>query len=117
MADHGVRVDIVTALKDNVGSISSSRIRRAVAAGDLEQVATLLGRPYTVAVDGTLPSHRNECMQLLPSEGTYRCTLVGSDRSREGMMRVSEDGTLAWEPRMNDIQYAVLRSTLDGIDS
>ena len=117
MAERGVRVDIVPALKDNVGSISSSRIRRAVAAGDLEQVTTMLGRPYTVAIDGTLPSHRNECMQLLPSEGAYRCTLVDSDRSREGMMRVSVDGALTWEPRMNDIQYAVLRSTLDGIDS
>ena len=35
MTNGGVRVDIVPALKDNDESISSSRIRRAVAVGDL----------------------------------------------------------------------------------
>ena len=117
MGERGIRVDIVGALKDNVDSISSSRIRRAVAAGDLGHAETLLGRPYTVAIDGGLPSHRNECPQLLPPPGSYVCTLVGEGSSREGMMGVSQDGTLTWEPRNEKIHYVILRSTSNGIDS
>jgi riboflavin kinase/FMN adenylyltransferase len=117
MGERGIRVDIVTALKDNVGSISSSRIRRAVATGDLQSAATMLGRPYTVAVDGGLPSHRSECRQMLPPAGDYRCTFVAEELSREGMMRVAEDGTLTWEPRTEQIHYVILRSTTDVIDS
>ncbi len=109
MSRRGVRVDIVPALKDNNESISSSRIRRAVAVGDLELAATLLGRPYTVATDGVLPSHRSECHQLLPPPGTYNCLYVREDSNREGMIRVSEDGTLQWERALNDIQYVLLR--------
>ena len=117
MGRRGVRVDIVSALKDNVDSISSSRIRRAVAAGDLGHAAAMLGRPYTVAVDGGLPSHRNDCTQLLPPPGTYSCTFVREGSSREGMMGVSEEGTLSWEPRDENIHYVILRSTTHGIDS
>ncbi len=117
MGRRGIRVDIVQALKDNVDSISSSRIRRAVAAGDLGNAAAMLGRPYTVAVDGQLPSHRNECSQLLPPVGRYPCTFVHEGFSREGMMGVAENGTLAWEPRTENTRYVILRSTTDGIDS
>ncbi|HKK47799.1 MAG TPA: hypothetical protein VJ932_01800 [Alkalispirochaeta sp.] len=117
MQERSVRVDIVQALKDNDDSISSSRIRHAVAAGDLGHAATMLGRPYTVTVHGQLPSHRSECHQLLPRAGEYRCTFVQEESSREGMMRVTEDGTLEWEPRTEDTDYVMLRSTIDVIDS
>lgn len=119
MEPHRIRVDIVTALKDNNGSISSSRIRRAVAAGELEQVSHMLGRPYGFAVDGTLPSTIGECRHILPPPGTYACTIT-SDRgdSREGMMSISTSGELTWEweQQMTNIRYVMVRSTSDGID-
>ncbi|MFO8043294.1 MAG: hypothetical protein R6U25_08845 [Alkalispirochaeta sp.] len=117
MGERSVRVDIVQALKDNDDSISSSRIRRAVAVGDLGHAAAMLGRPYTVSINGRLPAHRSECSQLLPSAGDYRCTFVHEGSSREGMMRVAEDGTLTWEPRTEHTHYVMLRSTTDAIDS
>lgn len=117
MGERSVRVDIVQALKDNDDSISSSRIRRAVAAGDLGRAHAMLGRPYAVSVNGRLPSHRSECPQLLPPAGDYHCTLVHEESSREGMMRVAEDGTLEWEPRTEHTHYVILRSTTDVIDS
>lgn len=117
MEKRGVRVDIVPALKDNNGSISSSRIRRAVAAGDLELAATMLGRPYAVALDGIIPSHRDDCSQLLPPPGVYSCEFLREDSSREGMIRVSEDGTLSWEGLLVNTQYVLLRRTTDVNDS
>ena len=117
MAERSVRVDIVPALKDNNRSISSSRIRHAVAVGDLELAALLLGRPYTVGVDGYLPSHRSESNQLLPPPGTYDCTYVSEATNREGMIRVSRDGTLQWEHVLNDIHYVLLRRKSHADDS
>jgi riboflavin kinase/FMN adenylyltransferase len=117
MAERGVRVDIVPALKDNTGSISSSRIRRAVAVGDLELAASLLGRPYTVAIDNGLPSHRDDIAQLLPPPGTYRCEFVQEDSNREGMIRISRNGILRWEPVLNDTHYVLLRRATHVDDS
>ncbi len=115
-SERRVRVDIVEALTDNSGSISSSRIRRAVAAGDLEQAHELLGRPYCVAVDGRLPSHRNNSEQVLPPAGTYHCTYHGPDHSREGMMGIHNDGVLVWERSELPISFVTLRRKLDGFD-
>lgn len=112
----GVRVDIVQPLTDNGGSISSSRVRRAVAAGNVEQAAHLLGRPYTLDINGSLPESRGECAQLLPLHGTYRCVLLREGRSREGMMEVSRTGYLHWEPRDIDVRYVVLRRSLHGTE-
>lgn len=117
MARRGVRVDIVPALKDNTGSISSSRIRRAVAVGDVELAASLLGRPYTVAVDGKFPSHRDECSQLLPPAGTYLCEFVGEDSNREGMIEISETGILRWESTLRHTKYVLLRRATHVYDS
>ena len=42
----GVAVDVVEIVKDDAGRMSSSRIRSALEAGDLETARTLLGRPF-----------------------------------------------------------------------
>lgn len=110
MSAHGIRVDIVPALKDNEQSISSSRIRRAIAAGDLEEAEALLGHPYRISVAADPP-------QLLPPPGRYRCTIVGEASSREGMMEISDEGTLQWEPRITPTYYVIPRSIADGYNS
>ena len=43
----GVKVSIIPILKDNDGRLSSSRIRKALKDGDLENAKYLLNRPYT----------------------------------------------------------------------
>ena len=112
LATRGIRVDIVPALKDNEDSISSSRIRRAVATGDLEKAAALLGRQYRIFI--APGAHSNTCrpVQLLPPPGTYSCTLAGEGSSREGMMEISDEGILRWEPRITQIHYVIPRSRI-----
>lgn len=106
----GIRVDIVPALKDNVDSISSSRIRRAVAAGDLGRATRLLGRPYRIDVVPCVDSEDYFPEQLLPPPGRYVCTVSGEDFSREGMMEISDEGILRWEPRITKTHYVIPRS-------
>ncbi|SIQ00586.1 riboflavin kinase/FMN adenylyltransferase [Alkalispirochaeta americana] len=108
----GIRVDIVPALKDNEDSISSSRIRRAVAAGDLDLASRLLGRPYCIAVSGVGGIRAGSSAQLFPPPGRYHCTLVGEDSSREGMMEISENGNLWWEQQIDQIHYVIPRCDL-----
>jgi riboflavin kinase/FMN adenylyltransferase len=43
---HGLQVDVVPMLADGCGSFSSSRIRRALAAGRIDEARDLLERPY-----------------------------------------------------------------------
>ncbi len=45
-ARHGLAVQVVPTLRDGEGRLSSSRIRRALAAGDLAAAEALLQRPY-----------------------------------------------------------------------
>ena len=45
----GFSVEVVPALRDESGIISSTRIRSVVAAGNVTEAAALLGRPYTVS--------------------------------------------------------------------
>lgn len=108
MEGHGVRVDIVPALQDNRGSISSSRIRRAVATGDLGLAAALLGRPYSLALDGILPSRRSDCRLLLPPRGSYRCRFLGDGVDAIGRLEIDDDGTLEWMPPVKDMWYVTL---------
>lgn len=47
-ADHGLAVETVPPVSDAGGTISSSRIRRALQAGELEEATALLTRPYAI---------------------------------------------------------------------
>ncbi|MDR1106068.1 MAG: FAD synthetase family protein [Treponema sp.] len=52
----GVKTEIVQPVMEGRRPVSSSRIRDAVASGDLESAALLLGRPFGLDLSG-LPSH------------------------------------------------------------
>ncbi|MCM2269661.1 MAG: bifunctional riboflavin kinase/FAD synthetase [Thermoanaerobaculia bacterium] len=80
---------------DGDGTLSSTRVRGAVAAGEVERAAGLLGRPY--AVDGVVVHGDRlgrqigwptanvapaEARQLLPAAGVYAATLSPLDETR-----------------------------------
>ena len=79
----GYRVESVPPVKDESGIISSTRIRSAVAAGDVAGAAALLGRPYfvrgpVVHGDGrgrtiNIPTANVQVppMKLIPANGIY----------------------------------------------
>jgi riboflavin kinase/FMN adenylyltransferase len=81
-------------LRDGAGEISSSRIRDAIVAGQMEDVSRLLGRPYTMegtVMDGNRIGRRMgvpaanlvpEPGRVLPPKGVYAMwvTVDGQDR-------------------------------------
>lgn len=78
---HGLEVEALPFLTRQGAKVSSTRIRRAVQAGELEEAATLLGRPYVlygsvVRGDGRgrvlgYPTANLATEQALPPRGVY----------------------------------------------
>ncbi len=57
-ASHGIRVTVVGAVERDGEPISSTRVRQAVAAGDMAAAMRLLGRPFAVELPVTNGDHR-----------------------------------------------------------
>ncbi|HLS47363.1 MAG TPA: bifunctional riboflavin kinase/FAD synthetase [Gemmatimonadales bacterium] len=81
---HGFAVDVVAAVDRGDQHVSSTRIRRAVAGGDLDSAAALLGRPYSVSGMVVRGAQRGRTIgvptinlappparKLLPPDGVY----------------------------------------------
>jgi riboflavin kinase/FMN adenylyltransferase len=89
----GYTVDVIPALGDESGVISSTEIRKLVATGDVSEAAKLLGRPFSLhgpVVHGDGRGHdlgfptaniEYPSEKMLPSNGVYACwAWLGGDR-------------------------------------
>lgn len=98
-AELGFAVDVVGPVEAGGQQVSSSRIRRAVAGGDLQLAARLLGRPYTVhgrvepgAARGrqlgapTINLGGIPAEKLLPPDGVYAVRVEWRGGTADGMM-------------------------------
>ncbi|BBM98416.1 FAD synthetase [Marchantia polymorpha subsp. ruderalis] len=82
--DADVQKDDMSGTSREKGQVSSTRVRRALAKGDLERVASLLGRKHRLVL--SLENCRQErdvltiplknALNQAPREGCYDCTLV-----------------------------------------
>ncbi|HEX7128037.1 MAG TPA: bifunctional riboflavin kinase/FAD synthetase [Thermodesulfobacteriota bacterium] len=86
---HGFEVDVIAPVSVGGEPVSSSRIRRLVAAGRVEEAAALLGRPYAIR-GAVVPGHRRGGAALgfptanvaaenpvLPPNGVYAALVRG----------------------------------------
>lgn len=84
--EYGFALHVVARRMEHARSISSSRIRKALADGEVGDAIPLLGRPFSLAVADAVPSFPGEgtivpsrvrvAPQLvLPADGSYACLL------------------------------------------
>jgi riboflavin kinase / FMN adenylyltransferase len=98
-AVHGFEVDVVPPVDFGGQHVSSSRIRRAVAGGDLTSAAAMLGRPYGVVGRVGEGERRGRLLgvptinlselsprKLLPPDGVYAVRVEWRGGSAGGMM-------------------------------
>lgn len=98
-AELGFAVDVVGPVDAGGQQVSSSRIRRAVAGGDLQLAARLLGRPYTVHGRVQAGAARGRQLgaptinlggippeKLLPPDGVYAVRVEWQGGTADGMM-------------------------------
>ncbi|MBQ9548386.1 MAG: riboflavin biosynthesis protein RibF [Bacteroidales bacterium] len=94
------------------GPVSSTRIRRAVAAGDMQQATALLGRPHTLAgivVHGrkigrtigypTANLRPDEPLQCIPGGGVYAVDVEVLNRRWKGMCNIGTRPTVGGTER------------------
>jgi len=89
-AGHGLRVQVLPMLWDGVERVSSSRIRRALAAGAIEEATRLLERPYRFSgrvvrgrglgreLGWPTANLRVDGRKFLPAEGVYAALVRGA---------------------------------------
>lgn len=98
-AERGFGVDVVEAVDVGEQHVSSSRIRRAVAGGDLATAARMLGRPYQVSGQVGQGEGRGRVLgvptinladlppqKLLPPDGVYAVRVEWRGGRAEGML-------------------------------
>lgn len=88
--ERGMSLDVVTPAADGAEMISSSRIRKALTAGDVERAAGLLGRRYRLSgtvrngagrgrVLGFPTANLHRVETLIPADGVYAGTFATQD--------------------------------------
>jgi riboflavin kinase/FMN adenylyltransferase len=119
-AQHGFEVDVVGAVDFGDQHVSSSRIRRAVAGGDLVTAARMLGRPYQVSGVVGHGERRGRLLgvptinltgvppqKLLPPDGVYAVRVEWRGGRAGGMMNQGprptvQDGRRSLEAHLFD---------------
>ncbi|MBA3659046.1 MAG: bifunctional riboflavin kinase/FAD synthetase [Gemmatimonadales bacterium] len=111
-AELGFAVDIVSPVDVGDQHVSSSRIRRAVAGGDLATAARLLGRPYQASGRVMAGERRGRLLgfptinlsdlpraKLLPPDGVYAVRVEWPGGRAGGMMNQGPKPTFHADPR------------------
>ena len=125
----GFAVDVVDAVQVDGRSVSSTSVRRAVAGGDLDTAARLLGRPYSMTgtvvpgagrgrgigyrtINLAIPDHR----KLLPPNGVYAVTVEWSGARTGGMMHQGPRPTFGEAERSLEVHLFDVDQDLYGRD-
>lgn len=105
MESHGIRFVAVSQLEDRGERISSTRIRKAIAAGDLELADELLGSSYVLRGRVVLGAGRGHDLgfptanleppdgKLIPAQGVYRCIARYDGRDYAGLLSIGTNPT------------------------
>lgn len=119
LAQSQFAVDVIAKVSDEDEKISSSRIERALLAGEMEKVTTLLTRPYTirgVIVHGLQNGHKlgfptanlEMCSSYVcPKEGVYVGQVQLDDKWHDAMINVGYNPTFG-EGKKHTIEAHIL---------
>jgi riboflavin kinase/FMN adenylyltransferase len=123
----GFPVDVVPPVEDGgVGIVSSSRIREAVAAGDLGGAARMLGRPYSLSGPVVSGAGRGRTVgmptanlavpprKVLPPDGVYAVQVEWPGGRSAGMMNQGPRPTVADPERSIEIHLFEFTGDLYG---
>lgn len=102
----GFEVEVLGAFQVGETTISSTRIRKALLAGDVRYAAVLLGRPYNLAGAVISGSHRGAGLgfptanirpdkELIPPSGVYAVHVLIEGTSHQGVLNIGFNPTFA----------------------
>ncbi len=99
-SEKGIRVDIASAVYHNTSPVSSTRIRRSIAAGNFEAVRGLLGGSFVLDLrDVNIETGRYGAwvprqliQQVIPFSGVFRSTVFSAYGRTDGVVHVDPEG-------------------------
>ncbi|MBA4422640.1 MAG: riboflavin biosynthesis protein RibF [Syntrophus sp. (in: bacteria)] len=102
----GFEVEVLSAFKIGDTTISSTRIRRAILAGEVRYAASLLGRPYNLAGEVIFGRHRGVSLgfptanirpnkELVPPSGVYAVEVILEGNRHKGVLNIGFNPTFA----------------------
>lgn len=117
-ARHGFTVTVHEAVNHRAETVSSSRVRSALRASDMELVAALLGRAYAIAGEISSGHGRGRTLgvptlnlyplgHLLPAHGVYVATIVSKAQVISAVANLGVRPTFADDPRISLEAHAI----------
>ncbi len=102
----GFDVEIIDAVKFGDGTISSTRVRHLILAGDVKSAARLLGRPYNVSGIVVQGKRRGSILgiptanigpekELIPAQGVYAVICYLAEGSYKGVLNIGFNPTFS----------------------
>jgi riboflavin kinase/FMN adenylyltransferase len=102
----GFEVEVLSAFHGGETTISSTRIRNALLAGEVRYAASLLGRPYNLAGEVISGSHRGVSLgfptanirpdkELVPPNGVYAVQVILGGNRHRGVLNIGFNPTFA----------------------
>lgn len=102
----GFEVEVLSAFRVGDTTISSTRIRKALLAGEVRHAASLLGRPYNLAGEVISGSHRGVGLgfptanirpdkALVPPSGVYAVCVHFEGKAHRGVLSIGYNPTFA----------------------
>ncbi len=126
LGEHGARLIAVPRLADEGESISSTRIRAALALGDMATVNRILGEPYALRGRVVFGAGRGHDLgfptanldvaaeKTLPADGVYSATVRYDGRDYRGLLSVGSNPTFGATKRTVEAWLVDFRRTIYG---
>jgi riboflavin kinase/FMN adenylyltransferase len=104
-AELGYRVDVVSALSDESGVISSTEIRKLIEVGNVAEAARLLGHPYSLhgpvihgdgrgrTIDVPTANIGYSPKKMIPAQGIYACWAYLKDQKYRAAINIGTNPT------------------------
>lgn len=121
----GIRLDVVTPIRDDGAEISSGRVRATLAAGDVRAAARLLGRPYLLR--GMVSTGEQLARKLgfptanliqiptvIPADGVYAVRIRGAGSEHAGAANIGPSPTFGQQARKVEVHLLDFHGELVG---
>ena len=119
-AEIGYNVEVISALSDESGVISSTEIRKLIEVGNVDEAATLLGRPYSLhgpvihgdgrgrTIDVPTANIGYSHQKMIPAKGIYACWAYLNDQKYLAAINIGTNPTFTPDKETLNVEAHLL---------
>ena len=119
-AEIGYNVEVISALSDESGVISSTAIRKLIEVGNVDEAATLLGRPHSLhgpvihgdgrgrTIDVPTANIGYSPQKMIPAKGIYACWAYLNDKKYRAAINIGTNPTFTPDKETLNVEAHLL---------